>query len=215
MTRWFIPMAALVLVVAPPAPASAGPAHDLFGLTDVEAPILPEQVPIFARADGSRYLAVTAAKKLGCDPADTTGEGRCDWQVTAEVRGADGKTVAPVRFVLGFWKRTTDVAPVAQAIATHQLRRGEPVEMGEGSYTFSGGRKLVIEAAPGARMKLKVLAPRGEVLEERLLPPQCKGKGKKTIWGADASWFASSRTLYARPRGCAQPYAALQVVTLK
>ena len=64
-------------------------------------------------------------------------------------------------------------------------------------------------------MKLKVLSPRGDVLDERLLPAQCKGQGKKTIWGADAYWFESSRTLYARPRGCAQPYAALQVVTLK
>jgi hypothetical protein len=211
MIRCLTLLTALVLSASP---AAAGPAHDLFGLTDVDAPIGPEQIPIFARADGSRYLTVTAAKKLGCDPKDDHGEGRCDWQVTAEVRGADGKALAPVRFVLGFWKQATDVAPVKAAITAHALQRGQPVEMGEGSYTFGGGRKLVIAAA-GARMKLKVLSPRGEVLEERLLPPQCKGKGKKTIWGADASWFDSSRTLYARPRGCAQPYAALQVVTLK
>jgi hypothetical protein len=204
----------VALVVGMALPARAAPVHDLFGLADVDAPVLPDQVPTFARADGSRYLTVTAAKKLGCDPADTTGEGRCDWQVSAEVRGADGKALAPLRFVLGFWKRTTDVAPVAKAVAEHQLRRGQPVEMGERQYTFGGGRTLIIEAA-GARMKLKVLSPRGDVLEERLLPTQCKGKGKKTIWGADASWFESSRTLYARPRGCAQPYAALQVVTLK
>ena len=60
MTRWLTLFAAVVLVVAASAPAAAGPAHDLFGLTDVDAPIWPEQVPTFARADGSRYR--------GCQP---------------------------------------------------------------------------------------------------------------------------------------------------
>ncbi len=70
-------LAILAAVVGLSTPALAGPAHDLFGLTDVDAPIWPEQIPIFARADG-RYLTVTAAKKVGCDPKDDHGEGRCD-----------------------------------------------------------------------------------------------------------------------------------------
>jgi hypothetical protein len=152
-----------------------------------------------------------ASRKLGCDPQDIYGEGRCDFEVTFEIRQADGAPLEKVKLVLGNWKRRTDVGALAARLAAHGLERGTSVEMGDRLYTFGGGRKLVIDARD-KRMRLRVLAADDRVIDERMLPPECPGRGAKTIWGAEAYWFERAGRLLVLPRGCARP--TLQVVVV-
>src|SRR5687768_568100 len=104
-----------VLCCATSARAETDP-RKLFGKEDPDAPITPADVPLYASADGSRVGLAAAAKKKGCDPEDQYGEGRCDFEVTFEVRDAAGKAVEKLKFVLGNFKQKSDVTKLSERI---------------------------------------------------------------------------------------------------
>jgi hypothetical protein len=201
-----VPVGPVLVFLAAPLVAAAGDEpRAFFGLPAGDDPITPDRVPMYASADGQKIGWAPASRKLGCDPQDIYGEGRCDFEVTFEIRQADGAPLEKVKLVLGNWKKRTDVGALAARVAAHGLERGTSVEMGDRLYTFGGGRKLVIDARD-KRMRLRVLAADDRVIDERMLPRSAPGAaprrsgGPRRTGSSARDAFSSCRAAAPGPR---------------